>query len=115
MNPKYIRTAAILLQSLYCLSIFVAGIVTDVTFFYTFLGPAIILTILAFTPRFFFDLIVVATMVMLLFFAIVYASVVALVNHDYLVASAATGVPLLCLATVIYTMERLKKEDNSYA
>ena len=115
MNPKYIRMAAILLQSLYCLSIFGAGVLTGVTFFYTFIGPAILLAILAFTPRFFFDLIAIAAIITMLLMAIVYSAVVALVNHDLLLAAVATGVPLLCLITLIYTMERLKKEDPSYA
>jgi hypothetical protein len=88
---------------------------TGVTFFYTFIGPAILLAVLAFTPRFFFDLIAIAAIIAMLLMAIVYSAVVALVNHDFLLAAVATGVPLLCLVTVIYTMERLKKEDRSYA
>jgi hypothetical protein len=38
MNPKYIRLAAILGQALYCLAIFIFGLVSGVPFFYTFIG-----------------------------------------------------------------------------
>ena len=69
----------------------------------------------AFTPRFLFDVIAIVTIILILMIALVFSAAVALFNHDFLIAFIAVAIPVTCLATMIYCMERLKKEDAAYA
>lgn len=115
MNPKYIRLTAILGQALYCLAIFTFGIVSGVPFFHTFIGPAALLCLIAFFPRFYYDMVALATMILMILIAFLFAAAAALFNHEFLLAAAALGIPLGCLAALVYCMDRLKREDASYA
>jgi hypothetical protein len=115
MNPRYIRLTALLGQALYCLVIFVYGIGNGVLFFYTFIGPAALLALIAFLPRFYYDLVALATMILMILIAFLFAAAAALFNHEFLLAAAALGIPLGCLAALVYCMDRLKREDAGYA
>ncbi len=115
MKPKYIRLAAILGQAAYCLVIFAFGIVNRVPFFYTFIGPAALLALVAFLPRFYYDLVALATMILMVLLAFLFAAAAALFNHEFLPAAVALAIPLICLAGLVYCMDRLKREDASSA
>ena len=104
-----------LLQIIYCLAIFASGILTKVTFFYTFIGPAAILLLITFFPNFYFDIIALATMIMMVMFALVFSVTVALFNHEFVLAAFALLIPLACVIMLTYSMERLKKEYAEYA
>ena len=115
MNPKHIRLAAILGQALYCLAIFTFGIISQVPFFSTFIAPAALLVLVAFLPRFYYDLVALATMILMLLIAFLFAAASALFNHEFLPAAVALGIPIICLAGLVFSMDRLKREDTSYA
>jgi hypothetical protein len=115
MNPKHIRLAAILGQALYCLAIFAFGIVSGVPFFVTFIGPSALLVLIAFFPRFYYDMVALAAMILLILVSFLFAAAAALFNHEFLLAVAALAIPLSCLAALVYCMDRLKREDASYA
>lgn len=115
MNTKYIRLTALLGQALYCLAIFAFGIINGVPFFSTFIGPAALLVLIAFLPRFYYDLVALATMILMVLIAFLFAAAAALFNHELLPAVAALGIPLGCLAALVYCMDRLKREDTGYA
>lgn len=115
MNPKHIRLAAILGQALYCLAIFIFGFGSGVPFFATFIGPAALLVLIAFFPRFYYDMVALATMILMILIAFLFAAAAALFNHEFLLAAVALGIPFVCLASLVYCMNRLKREDASYA
>jgi len=115
MKYKYLRTAAILVQSLYCLAIFIGGIVTGVKFFSTFIGPALLLAIIAFMPRFYYDVVAMATMMLMVLIAFLFSAAASLFNHEFGLAFAALVIPVTCLATLIYCMDKLKKQDTAYS
>lgn len=115
MNPRYIRQAAILSQALYCLGIFAFGIANRVPFFYTFLAPAALLALVAFLPRYYYDMVALTTMILMLLVAFLFAAAAALFNHEFLLAAVALAIPLSCLAGLVYCMDRLKREDPNYA
>ena len=99
---------------MYCLAIFAFGISNGVPFLYTFIGPAALLALIAFLPRFYYDLVALATMILMILIAFLFAAAAALFNHEFLLAVAALGIPLGCLAALIYCMDRLKREDERY-
>lgn len=115
MNARQVRLAAILGQALACLGIFTFGIAEGVLFFSTFIGPAALLVLVAFFPRFYYDLAALAVMVLLLFIALLYSATAALFNHEFLRAALALAIPAAGLTGLIYSMERLKREDPDYA
>ena len=114
MNPKYVRLTVLLGQALYCLAIFVFGISNGVPFFYTFIGPAALLVLIAFLPRFYYDLVAMATMILMILIAFLFAAAAALFNHEFLLAAAALGIPVACLVSLVYCMDRLKREEEWY-
>lgn len=115
MNPKYLRLTAILAQALYCLLIFIGGIISGVSFFYTFIGPAVLLAIIAFTPRFYYDLVAIGTIVLMAMLALLFSVAVVVFNHEYLLGAAVAAVPIICLATLLHSMGKMRKKDPSYA
>ncbi len=115
MTPRHIRLIALLAQALYCLAIFGAGIVTGIPFFCSFIGPALLLVTIAFFPRFLFDVIATATIIMMLMIALLFSAAAVVFNHNFLPALAAAAIPAACLAALVYAMERLKREEPSYA
>ena len=115
MNPRYVRLAAILGQAMYCLAICIFGIVSGVPFFYTFIGPAALLLLIAFLPRFYYDMVALATMILMILVAFLFAAAAALFNHEFLLAAAALGIPIGCLAALVSGMDRLKREEAGYA
>lgn len=115
MNPKYVRLTAILGQALYCLAIFIFGIVSGVPFFSTFIGPAALLSLIAFLPRFYYDMVALATMILMILVAFLFAAAAVLFNHEFLLAAVALGIPIGCLAALVSSMDRLKREEAGYA
>ncbi|MDW7773238.1 MAG: hypothetical protein SCH71_10150 [Desulfobulbaceae bacterium] len=115
MPLKLLRLYALLFISAYCIGIFILGLVTKVSFFNTFIGPAAILLYIAFKPNFYYDIIAVSTIVLLTIIALIFAVVSAMVNHEYALAFFVPAVPIAVLTIVIYCMDKLKKEDELYS
>lgn len=116
MQFKLLRLYALLAQAAFCLFIFAVGIYYDISFFNTFIGPAVILLIIAFKPNFYYDIIALVTISLLVILTIIFAFVSATLLKQNIAASVvAPIIPVACLATVIYCMDRLKREDASYS
>lgn len=115
MPLKLFRLYALLLVSFFCIAIFILGLVTKVTFFNTFIGPAAILLYIAFKPNFYYDIIAVSTILLLTVISLIFSFVSVLVNHDYALAFLVPLIPIVTLTVVLYCMEKLKKEDELYS
>jgi len=115
MPLKLLRLYALLVISVFCIAIFILGLMTKVTFFNTFIGPAVILLYIAFKPNFYYDIIAVSTIILLTIIALIFSIVSALVNHEYALAFFVPFIPIATLAIILYCMEKLKKEDALYS
>jgi len=115
MPFKLLRFYALLVQAAFCIFIFIVGIVTKVSFFNTFVGPAVILFFIAFKPNFYYDIIAVSTMVLLVVIALIFSFVTAVFHHDIGLAVMAPVIPVATLITVLFCMDKLKREDSSYS
>lgn len=115
MPLKLLRLYSLLVISVFCIAIFILGLVTKVSFFNTFIGPAAILIYIAFKPNFYYDIIAVSTIVLLTVIALIFSVVSAMVNHEYALALLVPAVPVATLTVIIYCMEKLKKEDELYS
>ncbi|MHB8809542.1 MAG: hypothetical protein ACYC9M_05960 [Desulfobulbaceae bacterium] len=116
MEFKLLRLYALLVQAAFCLFVFAVGIVSHISFFNTFIGPALILLIIAFKPNFYYDIIALFTIGLLVILSLIFAFVSAAVLHQHIgIAIVSPLIPVACLATVIYCMDRLKKGDEAYS
>jgi hypothetical protein len=115
MPLKLIRLYALLVITAFCVAIFILGLVNDVSFFNTFIGPAAILLYIAFKPNFYYDIIAISTIALLTVIALIFSVVSAMVNHQYGLALLVPAIPIATLAVVIYCMDKLKKEDELYS
>ena len=116
MQFKLLRLYALLVQVAFCLFVFALGVVSDISFFNTFIGPALILLIIAFKPNFYYDLIALFTIGLLVILSLIFAFVSAAVLHQHIgLAIISPLIPVACLATVIYCMDRLKKGAEAYS
>lgn len=116
MQFKLLRLYTLLAQAAFCLFIFALGVYFDISFFNTFIGPAAILAIIAFKPNFYYDIIALFTIALLVILTVIFAFVSAtLLQQSIAVSILAPIIPVACLATVIYCMDRLKREDASYS
>ena len=91
------------------------GLVTEVSFFNTFIGPAAILLFIAFKPNFYFDIIAVSTIMLMIIIALIFSFVTAVINHDIGLALMAPVIPIACLVSMLFCMEKLKRLDESYS
>lgn len=114
MNYKHLRLAGLLGQALFCLCIFGAGIITHISFFYTFIGPAAILIFISMNPNYYFDFIAVTAIIMMVMLSLIFSVAVAIFNQSYLIAIITSIIPLGCLTAVLYSMMKLKDTDPSY-
>lgn len=116
MQYKLLRLYALLVQAAFCLFIFVVGMLSDISFFNTFIGPAVILVIIAFKPNFYYDIIALFTVSLLVILSLIFAFVSAsFLDQSLALSIIAPIIPIACLATVIFCMDRLKKVDPSYS
>lgn len=115
MQFKLLRFYALLMQTAFCIFIFIVGIVTDVPFFNTFIGPAAILLFIAFKPNFYYDIIAVSTIVLLTIIVLIFSFVTAVFNNDIGLALIAPIIPIATLVTVLYCMDKLKQQDETYS
>lgn len=115
MPFKLLRFYALLVQAAFCIFIFAVGLLTEVTFFNTFIGPAAILLFIAFKPNFYYDIIAVSTIALLVVIALIFSFVTAFFNHDIGLALVAPVIPVAVLATVLFCMDKLKSQDESYS
>ena len=115
MPLKLLRLYALLVISVFCIAIFILGLVTKVSFFNTFIGPAAILLYIAFKPNFYYDIIAISTIILLTVIALIFSIVSAMVNHEYGLAVVVPVIPLATMMIVIYCMDKLKKEDKLYS
>ena len=115
MPLKLLRLYALLFITAFCIAVFVLGLVNKVTFFNTFIGPAIILLYIAFKPNFYYDIIAVSTILLLTVIALIFSVVSALVNHEYALAFFVPFIPIATLIVILYCMDKLKKEDELYS
>ncbi|GAB4343929.1 MAG: hypothetical protein Kow0089_20070 [Desulfobulbaceae bacterium] len=115
MPFKLLRFYALLVQTAFCVFIFVVGLLTDVSFFNTFIGPAAILLFIAFKPNFYFDIIAISTIVLLVIIALAFAFISAVFNHEYGLALLVPVIPVATLATMLMCMDKLKRDDPSYS
>jgi len=116
MQFKLLRLYALLVQAAFCIFIFAVGILSDISFFNTFIGPAAILLIIAFKPSFYYDIIALFTIGLLVILSVIFAFVSASFLHQNIgISIVAPIIPIACMATVIYCMDKLKKQDESYS
>ena len=116
MQYKLLRLYAMLVQAAFCLFIFIVGMISDISFFNTFIGPAVILIIIAFKPNFYYDIIALFTVSLLVILSLIFAFVSAsFLDQSLALSIIAPIIPVACLATVIFCMDRLKKEDPTYS
>ena len=115
MQYRLLRLYALLVQAIFCIFIFVVGVTSDISFFNTFIGPAALMLIIAFKPNFFYDIIALFTMSLIVILSLIFAFVTAFFQHNVPLALAAPIVPIACMATVIFCMDRLRKQDPSYS
>lgn len=116
MQYKLLRLYAMLVQAAFCLFVFIVGMLSHISFFNTFIGPAAILLIIAFKPNFYYDIIALFTISLLVILSLIFAFVSASFLHQAIgISIIAPLIPVACLATVIFCMDRLKKEDPSYS
>ncbi len=115
MPFKLLRFYALLVQTAFCIFIFAVGLIKDISFFNTFIGPAAILLIIAFKPNFYYDIIAASTIVLLVIISLIFAFVTAVFNNDIGLALMAPVIPIATLVTILFCMDRLKSEDESYS
>jgi len=116
MQFKLLRLYALLVQAAFCIFVFAVGVIHHISFFNTFIGPALILLLIAFKPSFYYDIIALFTIGLLVILSLIFAFVSAGVLHQNLgIALVAPVIPVACMATVIYCMDRLKKGDEAYS
>ena len=115
MPFKLLRFYALLVQAAFCIFIFIVGMVTEVSFFNTFIGPAAILLFIAFKPNFYYDIIAASTIVLLVIIALIFSFVTGVFNHDIGLALMVPVIPIATLATILFCMDKLKKQDESYS
>jgi hypothetical protein len=116
MQFKLLRLYALLVQALFCLFVFAVGVLHHISFFNTFIGPALILLIIAFKPNFYYDIIALFTIGLLVILSLIFAFVSSAVLHQNIgISIIAPIIPVACLATVIFCMDRLKKGDEAYS
>jgi len=115
MPFKLLRFYALLVLAAFCIFIFGVGLVNKVTFFNTFIGPAAILLFIAFKPNFYYDIIAVSTIVLMVLIALIFAFVTAFFNHNIGLALMVPVIPVATLITVLFCMDKLKKDDESYS
>lgn len=115
MPLKLLRFYALLVQAAFCIFIFVLGMLTEISFFNTFIGPALILLYIAFKPNYYYDIIAVMTITLLTIIALIFSFVSAAFNHQFALALLAPIIPVATLATTLYCMNSLKKADASYS
>lgn len=116
MQFKLLRLYALLAQAAFCIFVFAVGIMYHISFFNTFIGPALILMIIAFKPSFYYDIIALFTIGLLVILSLIFAFVSAAVLHQNIgIAIVAPIIPVACLAAVIYCMDRLKRGDEAYS
>jgi hypothetical protein len=116
MQFKLLRLYALLAQAAFCIFVFAVGVISDISFFNTFIGPAIILLIIAFKPNFYYDIIALFTIGLLVILSLIFAFVSAAVLHQHIgLAIISPLIPVACLATVVYCMDKLKKGDEAYS
>jgi len=116
MQYKLLRLYALLVQAAFCLFVFSVGILADISFFNTFIGPAVILAIIAFKPSFYYDIIALFTIGLLVILSLIFAFVSAtFLQQNIGISIIAPIIPVACMATVIFCMDKLKKEDESYS
>jgi hypothetical protein len=115
MQFKLLRFYALLVQAAFCIFIFMVGLLTDVPFFNTFIGPAAILLFIAFKPNFYYDIIAVSTIALLTIITLIFSFVTAVFQHDIGLAIIAPIIPIATLVTTLYCMEKLKTQDKSYS
>jgi len=114
MPFKLLRFYALLVHAAFCVFVFAVGILTDVTFFTTFIGPAIILLYIAFKPNFYYDIIAVSTISLLVVITLIFSFVTAFFNNDIGLAVMVPVIPVATLITLLSCMNKLKKLDESY-
>ena len=115
MQFKLLRFYALLVMAAFCLFIFSLGLVKGISFFNTFIGPAAIFLFIAFKPNFYYDIIAISTMVLLLIIALIFSFVSAVFNNNYGLALMAPIIPIATLATVLFCMDKLRSQDESYS
>ncbi len=115
MEFKLLRFYALLVQAAFCIFIFMVGLLTDVPFFNTFIGPAAILLFIAFKPNFYYDIIAVSTIALLTIITLIFSFVSAVIQHEIGLAIIAPIIPIATLVTTLYCMNKLKNQDESYS
>ena len=116
MEYKLLRMYALLVQAAFCLFVFAVGILSDISFFNTLIGPAVILLIIAFRPNFYYDIIALFTIGLLVILSLIFAFVsIIILQQNIGISIFAPVIPLACLATVLFCMNKLKKQDTSYS
>lgn len=115
MQFKLFRFYALLVMVAFCFFLFGVGLVTKITFFNTFIGPAVILLFIAFKPNFYYDIIAISTIVLLVIIALIFSFVSAVFNHNYGLALMAPVIPVATLAAILFCMDKLKGADESYS
>jgi hypothetical protein len=115
MEFKLLRFYALLVQAAFCIFIFMVGLLTDVPFFNTFIGPAVILLFIAFKPNFYYDIIAVSTIALLTIITLIFSFVTAVFQHEIGLAIIAPIIPIATLVTTLYCMNKLKNQDESYS
>lgn len=115
MPFKLLRFYALLVMVAFCLFICGIGLIKDIPYFNTFIGPAVILLFIAFKPNFYYDIVAVTTIVLMTIIALVFSFVSAVFNHDYGLALMAPIIPVATLIALLFCMEKLKNMDESYS
>jgi hypothetical protein len=115
MPFKLLRFYALLVQAAFCIFIFIVGMLTDVSFFNTFIGPAAVLLFIAFKPNFYYDIIAVSTIVLLVIITLIFSFVSAVFNDNIGLAVMAPVIPIAALVTTLFCMNKLKGMDESYS
>ena len=113
MEFKLLRFYALLVQAAFCIFVFMVGLLTDVPFFNTFIGPAAILFFIAFKPNFYYDIIAVSTIALLTIITLIFSFVTGVIQHEIGLAIIAPIIPIATLATTLYCMNKLKNQDES--
>lgn len=111
---KLLRFATLIVIALLCIAVAIFGVINEVSFLYTFIGPAILLGIISINPRFLFDIIAVSMLLLLIIMAAIFSITIAIFNHQYFLAFIVLLIPTAALGILLYCMERFKKEDTLY-
>lgn len=114
MQFKLLRFYALLVHSAFCVFVFLVGMLTDVSFFTTFIGPAVILLFIAFKPQFYYDIIAVLTIGLLSIITLIFSFISAFFNNNVGLALMVPIIPIATFITLLYCMNQLKKQDESY-